>query len=545
MDLTRSFKKRGFIIGDKLGGGSYGEVYTIEYEGNILAIKIPRTYDYAELDVSSRIDNNYVIYNNGLLLPTLHDVDNIGILLPLVEETSRQIGKPSTAGNMRSFNEQVSFLRKIIEGVHCLHANGVLHLDLKPDNVLSQLVTRTVTRNRPGRTPRTSTHQIKEPIVADFGLSLAVRNVVEGEYFKRTLGTVNHRAPEHFYYRYENREDMKLRRDGKKDVMTRREESDGSPREAFFYRASSDIWAIGCIALYLFTRQTVFPQDIINKHYPHDKVYYHMYDNYRTPELMDTYLRGRIYGSGYIDKESKEMAIDFLKRCLDFNPDNRLGTNELLSHDIFKIVLTPIKTCGIRSSSWNIEKRNKSVYFSIKSVVAFLINFMVKMRLNRFAISVLFHAVDLVYRHYVILSNSMPQDQRTYHSVTLGMIWIALSYHNYAPEPMNFFELYLKYIEIEKKDLANNPNIVQSPNEFLNQADTFIHNARGVIYRRFIYDSCRTTSELRNLYKKLLIDPEKYYTFVPVDTQPLVRPVPVSEEESLVGTSTANFFGVK
>jgi len=69
----------------------------------------------------------------------------------------------------------VFLLKQILQGLRDIHKAGVIHRDLKPQNILVNL------------------NNLK-PYIIDFGLSLALDSQVTGKSFKR-CGTMGYMAP--------------------------------------------------------------------------------------------------------------------------------------------------------------------------------------------------------------------------------------------------------------------------------------------------------------------------------------------------------------
>lgn len=69
-----------------------------------------------------------------------------------------------------------SILRMILEGIKDIHANKVIHRDLKPQNILINMTT-------------------FKPYIIDFGLSLILDDRVTTKSYKR-CGTMGYMAPE-------------------------------------------------------------------------------------------------------------------------------------------------------------------------------------------------------------------------------------------------------------------------------------------------------------------------------------------------------------
>lgn len=70
----------------------------------------------------------------------------------------------------------VNLLRQILEGIKHIHDAGVIHRDLKPQNILINLTT-------------------MKPYIIDFGLSLLLDETVTNKSYKR-CGTMGYMAPE-------------------------------------------------------------------------------------------------------------------------------------------------------------------------------------------------------------------------------------------------------------------------------------------------------------------------------------------------------------
>lgn len=204
-----------YQLGNCIGRGQFGSVYRSLNlsSGQMVAIKRIRLSGVKEkevcdvmreVEVLQRLSHPGIVKYEGMS----RDDQFLNIVLEFVENGS--LGQTLKA--FGKFNERLvaSYVAKILEGLHYLHSQGVVHCDLKAANILS-----------------TKNGNIK---LSDFGVSLnmrAVENFAERASIGRTVlkneiaGTPNWMAPEV----------IKL--------------AGASP--------ASDIWSLGCTIIELIT----------------------------------------------------------------------------------------------------------------------------------------------------------------------------------------------------------------------------------------------------------------------------------------------------
>lgn len=214
---TTSLKKATFqwVKGDLLGKGSYGQVYLAlnATTGEVMAVKQverPQT-------VSDRSNSRLLDIMQALKFEsnTLKDLDHENIVQYLgYEESSKYLSiflEYVPGGTISSclkkygrFNQEVtkSFTSQILAGLEYLHSKGILHRDLKADNILVE-----------------PTGICK---ISDFGISKKA-DIKRGRAFTGMKGTVFWMAPE---------------------ILS----SDGKG-----YDVKVDIWSVGCIVLEMWT----------------------------------------------------------------------------------------------------------------------------------------------------------------------------------------------------------------------------------------------------------------------------------------------------
>jgi hypothetical protein len=154
----------------RIGGGGFGEVYRVvdTETDEVVALKVVRLREDDRSTDEIRNARLVVHPNVCRVFHTEHYGDLRLIVMELVDGATLDPRAPRTRA------EALAIFRGIAEGVKAAHDVGVLHLDLKPHNVLL----------RDGRTP----------LVTDFGLSV---RVLAGQTSRRVSGgTPAYMAPE-------------------------------------------------------------------------------------------------------------------------------------------------------------------------------------------------------------------------------------------------------------------------------------------------------------------------------------------------------------
>lgn len=170
--------------------------------------------------------------------------------------------------NQYTEDEIRDFIRDIVIGLDYLHNNGIIHRDIKPDNILL--------------------NGLNNCKITDFNVSSMLENKEEDNIGKKIEGTDNFRAPECCQDSTET-PDLK-----------------GKPL---------DIWALG-ITAYILAYNTI-PFKPKNE--------------FDTLELFDLISKAEV-----VIPETRKMSdgfIDFLKRCLEKNPNRRITTEEIKNLD--------------------------------------------------------------------------------------------------------------------------------------------------------------------------------------------------------------------
>ncbi|XP_023024235.2 proto-oncogene serine/threonine-protein kinase mos [Leptinotarsa decemlineata] len=118
-----------------LGKGSFGKVIRAVYKGTTVAMKLVKTSKY-----SSR-DHNALNLNHPNIVKTLHIIGNEESVFSMIlmeyfadcQDMQSILDNPEVSLDNRIV---IKYAKDICEALQHCHENGILHLDLKPQNVL-------------------------------------------------------------------------------------------------------------------------------------------------------------------------------------------------------------------------------------------------------------------------------------------------------------------------------------------------------------------------------------------------------------------------
>ncbi len=189
------------------------------------------------------------------------------------------------------------FTYQLLKGLKYIHSASIIHRDLKPKNLLVN-----------------SNCELK---ICDFGLAKPIVDLVNHQQdFTQYVATRWYRPPE---------------------VLLSWKK----------YDTSLDLWSVGCIVAELYLRRPLFKGSdsmmqldlILNQ--------------LGTPSIDEIYIKGRFNNRDKVFKKGKieakclksilpktvsNKAIDFIERCLYFDPDKRMNVDEALGHEFFDII---------------------------------------------------------------------------------------------------------------------------------------------------------------------------------------------------------------
>lgn len=130
----------GLVIEEVLGKGSQGEAYKVrnQHDGNLYVAKV-----YVDDEDNQRVSYELKVFRRLSKLPAHHHIvhahpatgagDRTILVLEYVDGQS--LSEYIAQNAPCSPRQAIALVRQILDGVGFLHANGIIHRDVKPDNV--------------------------------------------------------------------------------------------------------------------------------------------------------------------------------------------------------------------------------------------------------------------------------------------------------------------------------------------------------------------------------------------------------------------------
>lgn len=274
----------------RIGAGTYGFVYEVSDKlGNVYAFKymLPHTdykstglSDLIEIDVLSRLDHPHILHAAHIITPFNCNINGMALVLPLADG--------SLYDRLRRHDMTTAMKLPILYKLACalefMHANGVMHLDIKSTNVVMRDM---------------------HPYFIDFGVSLETQDVQTGVLEPYTRLTIDHRAPELL---------------GEYQVK--------------LYDGAVDVWAFGIMMLYVLSERRIYPVVDFSTIKPSELktvVLETFKDDDRLEELLVV-----------VDNKYEEQCMDLFHGMLALNPDARFTAKQIVDHPLFDEVREPI-----------------------------------------------------------------------------------------------------------------------------------------------------------------------------------------------------------
>lgn len=262
----REYGTRGQVLGE----GSYGSVYIYSTNTSSVAVKYFQESRYS-IDTSTLREISILIRCNHKNIVDILDVYAYGPFQYMI--------MPLANGSLKAFipsfteEEKIDATYQIISGIVYLHSRGIIHRDIKPDNILVYQDDETFT--------------IK---ISDFGLAMTYGCVIP-EGFSKRVYTLPYRAPE---------------------IMRNQE-----------YTEKADIWALGSTLFELFVNRGKL---FWNKTITNNEDALVLIDT-----ILDTNDHLRMMREEYVPSEIS-LLIEFM---LVRDPNHRLSILELIKSPIF------------------------------------------------------------------------------------------------------------------------------------------------------------------------------------------------------------------
>lgn len=314
----------------KLGKGAYAMVIEVidERTGQKVAIKKNREVFsniadakriLRELKLLLHFDHDNIMH----LLTTIppdpqerEDFRDVYLVMPKMDRSLAQVIKSEQKLSDRHVQ---FFLYQIFRGLEYMHSAGVIHRDLKPDNILVNA----------------QNCRIK---ITDFGLA---RGVLKEENEKLTEYVVTrwYRAPE---------------------VMC----------SSRLYDEQIDVWSVGCIAAELYTRQPLFKG---RNHIEQLQLIFHIMGTpndltwIKTPDAKKWIASLQHKSGADFDQLLPNCSKDgreFVRELLEVNPDKRIKVKDALHHVFLKEFYkeSDYKTCPPFDLSFEFEAAIKTAF---------------------------------------------------------------------------------------------------------------------------------------------------------------------------------------
>ncbi|ELP86826.1 protein serine/threonine kinase, putative [Entamoeba invadens IP1] len=170
----------------KLGEGSFGIVYKGSYRGNTVAIKKMKQLSNEECELSEfdneinmldKFRSEYIVHFFGaVLIPNkicmVTEFAQYGSLADLIKNSNEE---------QIEMNVRIKMILDSAKGITYLHENGILHRDIKPDNIL------------------VFSFDLNERVIAkltDFGSARNINLLMTNMTFTKGIGTPKYMAPE-------------------------------------------------------------------------------------------------------------------------------------------------------------------------------------------------------------------------------------------------------------------------------------------------------------------------------------------------------------
>jgi serine/threonine protein kinase len=389
-------------------------------------------------------------------------------------------------GNRIPIEKMVSIAFDIINGMHYMHENKCLHLDIKPDNIIIY-------------NADTSYYYAK---IIDFSNSFCdVDDMIMGEKCSTDRITATYRAPEVFSFR-------------SKEPL---------------YGYHTDIWSFGILFLNLIRQEEIISS------YCHDEE--EIYN-----ELCRIFFSNTLYISDIIPKSIENYneilhknIVSLVRSCTLKNPISRPNFSDLLSYPLFSI--HGKKSYPILPSNKKIPKI-ESVYRG--EWIRFIISIF-KHGFPNAKVKALLLAIELLHR------TMNKHIDVTYHylnskEIILSCIWIALKLNNndntYQLDASEFLvNIHCAICFIKNKIIDTHflEKIKDIPiSSILDYELDVINSVEGVLYLNYHYNLCETKRDLLLLFDTCFSDisTEMYYA---MDTEKMETIQKTTSFSTLVG----------
>jgi len=295
-----------YELAQKLGKGAYGIVWKAIDKKYKQTVAVKKVFDAFHNATDAQRTYREVIFlqelnghENIIRLRNIIKAENNKDLYLVFDHMEADLHHVIRANILEEIHKQY-VVYQLLKGMKYIHSADLIHRDLKPSNILIN-----------------SDCQIK---LADFGLARSVASTAEDTNIKLTdyVATRWYRAPE---------------------ILL------GSTK----YSKAVDMWSVGCILAELIVGKAIFQGtstlnqiekvlELIGKPKPED------IDSVESPHAATilssiNVTKKKSFQSFFAN--ASELALDFLRKLLVFNPNNRLTVEEALKHKYLEQFSSP------------------------------------------------------------------------------------------------------------------------------------------------------------------------------------------------------------
>lgn len=298
-----------YKIESQLGSGAYGTVYSADDNGTKVALKVfnkevgnsNKTHTKPnngceclnEIDIMSKLRHRNVV---KLIDFYFNEHKQLSLVIPLAMCDLRNlITNQKTLG--LDLENKIKIMYDVANGMSFIHSNGILHLDLKPNNILIY-----------------PDPEFKyRAVIADLGLAIYVNNkYIEGKKsnldrtYNRELVTVSYRAPELF-----------------------KEHPNYKALNSIRYNQMADVWAYGVIFLRFFNNY----KNLYNNEDESGKVFNLINDMF-SPRHIEYTLERNL---AHIPRLIRARIVVLISKLLSLEYRNRLPFDSIVKQSVFII----------------------------------------------------------------------------------------------------------------------------------------------------------------------------------------------------------------
>lgn len=333
--MSKRYPKCGNIeLGDEIGSGGYGAVYSIKRKGridpnNVLKVlhdkktvkgkskytSIEYFGSLLEIDVLFRLKTDSL--TKGSNLYTVGDCPILNSVA--IEMEALKDFKDLIYDNEIDPINKILFMYRIATDIKCLHSKKVLHLDIKPANML---------------------YKIKDGIplikLADFGLSYQVDDTDLGFYSSSSFGSRKYKPPESL-------EVIRLSSDKYKKIGDDPAYNDFYDKLFFNYTSKFDVWSYGISCLFILEAGP--DKVLISEDW--DDMTYNVFCDTIANKFSTTNKRATLESIILplkLGNSTNSLLMDLLLKIFEINPEKRIGFKDIVKHRLFSETMFNKKT---------------------------------------------------------------------------------------------------------------------------------------------------------------------------------------------------------